>query len=116
MNGPEFPVDVWRTGLVAVVAPRGEIDLATVGALRAALRTEETRPWVVLDLRHVEFMDSSGIGVVVEQMRRCEQDGLEFAVVRGPKHLHKLFRMVGLAERLVVLDDLPTAPEAGTAA
>jgi anti-sigma B factor antagonist len=106
MDGLQFTVDVRYFGALAVIAPRGEVDLATVDAVRDALRAEEGRRRVVLDLRHVEFMDSSGLGLVVEEMRRAELDGFDFSVVSGPDRVQRLFGMVGLAERLVLLDDL----------
>jgi anti-anti-sigma factor len=99
---------------MAVVAPHGEVDLATVGAVRDALRPGEVSTRVVLDLRQVEFMDSAGLALIVEQMRRAEQDGFDFAVVRGLDQVQRLLRMAGLAERLVVLDEVPGACDAGT--
>jgi anti-sigma B factor antagonist len=113
MLGPKFTVDVSRVGAMAVVAPHGEVDLATVGAVRDALRPGEVSTRVVLDLRQVEFMDSAGLALIVEQMRRAEQDGFDFAVVRGPDQVQRLLHMAGLAERLVVLDDVPGGCDAG---
>jgi anti-sigma B factor antagonist len=113
MFGPEFIVDVCQVGAMAVVAPRGEIDLATVNAVRDALRPQEVGTRVVLDLRRVEFMDSAGLALIVEQMRRAERDGFDFAVVRGPDQVQRLLRTAGLAERLVVLDDVPGTSAAG---
>lgn len=98
---------------MAVVAPRGEVDLATVAAVRHALRSEEAGARVVLDLRQVEFMDSAGLGLIVEQMLRAEQDGSGFAVVRGSEQVQRLLRMAGLDERLVVLDDVLGEWDAG---
>ena len=97
---PEFEVDVRRTGLTTVVAPRGEIDLATVPAVRSALRGAAQHSVLVLDLRGVEFMDSSGLALVVEEHRRAESEGHEFRVVRGPETVHRLFAMTGLTDRL----------------
>jgi anti-sigma B factor antagonist len=113
MSGPEFIVDVRQFGAMAVVVPHGEVDLATVNAVRDALRPQEVSTRVVLDLRRVEFMDSAGLALIVEQMRCAEQDGFEFAVVRGPDQVQRLLRAAGLAERLVVLDDVPGADDGG---
>ena len=113
MLGPDFTVDVCQVGAMAVVAPHGEVDLATVAAVRAALRSGEVSARVVLDLRQVEFMDSAGLALIVEQMRRADRDGFGFAVVRGSDQVQKLLHVAGLAERLVVLDDVPGAGDAG---
>lgn len=98
---------------MAVVAPHGEVDLATVGAVRDALRSEKASARVVLDLRQVEFMDSAGLALIVEQMLRAEQDGFGFAVVKGPDQVQRLLRMAGLDERLVILDNVPDEWDAG---
>jgi anti-sigma B factor antagonist len=116
MLGPEFTVAVCQVGAMAVVAPHGEVDLATVAAVRDALRSEEGSTRVVLDLRQVEFMDSAGLELIVEQVRRATRDGFDFAVVRGPDQVQRLLRMAGLVERLVVLDEVPGAHEAGLGA
>ena len=113
VTGPEFTVDICQVGAVTVVAPHGEVDLATVAAVRDALRSEQVTTRVVLDLRQVEFMDSAGLALIVEQMRRAEQEGFAFAVVRGPDQVQRLLRMAGLDERVVVLDDVPSARDAG---
>ena len=53
---------------VAIVAPRGELDLASAGRLRSALESLRNAGWrfVDVDLRRVEFMDASGLGVLVQ--------------------------------------------------
>jgi anti-anti-sigma factor len=106
----EFTVEVRH-----VVVPRREVDPATVQAVRQAMRAQRAWARVMLGLHHVEFMHSAGNGLIVEQSRRSERDGCNFAVVRGPDQVQKLFRIVGLAERLVVLDDVPGAADAGSA-
>ncbi|MFJ9629530.1 STAS domain-containing protein [Streptomyces sp. NPDC101175] len=51
---------------IAVVAVAGEIDQQTAGSLREALDLSAgAPPHVVLDLRQVTFMDSSGINVLL---------------------------------------------------
>jgi anti-anti-sigma factor len=97
-----------RAGDAVVVVPVGEIDLATDALVEdeiTAARAESS--FVVLDLRAVTFMDSAGIRLVVEGVRRLAEDGGEFAVVRGPAEVQRVFDLVGLEGRVRLLDAPP---------
>ena len=102
----DFTVEVHRQSGAAVVAPAGEIDVATVDLVRGRLRAcEADASVVVLDLRAVEFMDTSGLQLVFETQRRAAQAGFEFVVVRGSRQLQRLFEVAGFGDRLRLVDD-----------
>ena len=85
---------------------RGEIDIATADAVRAALHAAFERfGTVILDLREVEFMDTQGLAVVIEAQQASAPDGTRFVIARAPDHVHRLFDMIGLTPRLTVVDD-----------
>src|SRR3954452_15292259 len=101
-DGSEFSVTRRRAGDACIVAPAGEIDLATIDALAAELQDARGEADVVyLDLREVSFMDSAGLRLVIETDRLCE-----LVVVRGPIAVRRIFDLVGLAGR-VRLDEPP---------
>jgi anti-anti-sigma factor len=102
MSAAQFMVDVFRDGSGVVVAPSGELDLATVNRLRDELvrQANTSAPVLVLDLRGLTFMDSSGVALVVEQQRRAETDGIDFRVVPGSPRVQRLFEMTGLGRHL----------------
>ncbi len=105
---PDFSVTRRRADGAVVVVPTGEIDLATVELLQAeidAAATEATR--VVLDLREVTFMDSAGLRLVVHSVRALEADGATLAIVRGPSEVQRVFDLVGLDDRMTMLDQPP---------
>ena len=88
------------------VTVRGDVDLATVGALRNELTGALDRAdKVVLDLREVTFMDTQGLAAVIEAEQASTGTGTPFVVVRAPATVHRLFDMIGLTERLTVVDD-----------
>ncbi|MEX0946486.1 MAG: STAS domain-containing protein [Acidimicrobiia bacterium] len=61
---PDFRVE-WIDDVTSrLVSVFGEVDLASVGGLRAALECEQPR--LVMDLRHVTFMDLSGLECLIE--------------------------------------------------
>lgn len=66
-----------------IVAPSGEIDLLTVEAFRAAIAAAAAAEpgELVVDLTDVSFIDSTGLGAVVEANARATRAGTRFAVV-----------------------------------
>ena len=99
----EFSVEVVRHGGALIVAAHGEVDMATADELRAACGAADAM--LVLDLRAVEFIDTSGLNLVMECQRRADVDGVGFAVVRGSAFVMRLFEIAGLNHRLRFVDD-----------
>jgi anti-anti-sigma factor len=95
-----------REGAVVVVAS-GEIDLATSPQLREALLAPEAQASrIVLDLRAVSFIDSSGLGVIVGQQKRSQEDGHSFSVaVDGSSAVRRILDLSGLIKILDVVAD-----------
>jgi anti-anti-sigma factor len=89
------------------VAPRGELDISTVPRferrLSEALDGGARR--LVIDLRELEFMDSTGLTVLVRWGRRATQDGYEIALVRGEPRVHRLFEITGLDSQFTFAED-----------
>lgn len=92
-----FAAEVAQQDGTAVVAVRGEIDMATANELRAALRTAvRVSARVELDLRETTFMDSIGLSVLVAAHRQLE-DGQDAIVVReAPPHIRKVLEVSGV--------------------
>ncbi len=82
------------------VLAAGEIDIAVVPELEAALGSAErsAAAAVVLDLSRVTFIDSSGIRVLVECARR-DPSGERFSIVPGPA-VDRVIDVAGLRDRL----------------
>ena len=96
---------------VAVVVPEGDIDLKTAEAVRTELQAAQAEAQrVVLDLRQVTFMDSSGIRLLVEAQHAADRDRFSVAVVPGPRAVQRLFELAGLTGRLALVDDPAQAP------
>jgi anti-anti-sigma factor len=93
-------VDTGETQVVVL----GEIDLATYAEVDRAL--EKLKKGVVLDLRNCEFMDSTGIRVILTHKERLESNGghLRVLATRGP--VYNLMEIAGVVEILDVTDSL----------
>jgi anti-anti-sigma factor len=100
----------------AIVALEGEIDLASVPeAERLIAAAEAGSPGrLVIDLREVTFMDSSGLRVLLTANRRAGEAGRGFALVRGGDTVNRLLDVTGLSERLELLDEPPAGDAAAT--
>ena len=91
----------------AVLTLAGEVDLSQVETLSAALeRVEANAPDVlVIDLRGVSFMDSTGLRLLLGALRRAEPAGRRLVIVRGQEQVRELFRVAGLADVFELVDD-----------
>jgi len=99
--GPEpFAVEVQRQGAVTVVQPRGELDLVSVETLRTALDGIETTERLILDLRRLSFIDSTGLQLLVALDQRAQRDGLQLTLVAPAAPGDRAIRLCGLDQQL----------------
>ena len=78
----------------------GELDLSSTPVLEQRLREAlDSGRQLVVDLRNLDFMDSTGLTLLVRWARGAEQDGYELALVRGEPRVHRLFELTGLDSR-----------------
>jgi anti-anti-sigma factor len=99
-----FDVAVERRDETLVAAPSGELDLATAPRLLAALRAHDDYERLVIDLRALTFMDSSGLRLLVAESDRARGAGYELRIVRGGDEVGRLLRLTRLDEKLPIVD------------
>jgi anti-sigma B factor antagonist len=79
----------------------GELDLATAPELEAViLRICGDGKAVVLDLRGLTSMDSSGLRLMLLARSLCRECGSELSVIPGKQNIHHLLEISGTAERI----------------
>lgn len=105
----EFRVDVHKEDGATVIAIAGELDLASAPQLEEALERAQSDGSVTLDLRDLDFMDSTGLSVLVRAHQAAEAAGRTLTLVQGPPQVQRLLSLTGVAERLNVVDALPDA-------
>jgi anti-anti-sigma factor len=99
--GPEpFAVAVKRRDDLAIVKPSGELDAATVETLRAALDSVRGTRRLLLDLRGLSFIDSSGLHLLVALPKRAQDDGFRLTLLAPPAPVDRAIRLCGLDEAL----------------
>jgi anti-anti-sigma factor len=84
----------------------GEFDLSNAAQVEDALKEieRERPPLLVLDLRELTFMDSTGLRVMVSADARARDDSRRLAVVQGPESVHRVFRITGLDDHLEIVE------------
>ncbi|HEX6476067.1 MAG TPA: STAS domain-containing protein [Acidimicrobiales bacterium] len=81
-----------------VLTVRGEVDLASAPKLAAAMTELMDRGHtnVALDLGSVEFIDSSGLGVLVGSLRRLREDGGDLVLRAASPAVTRILELTGL--------------------
>ena len=99
-----FRVEVIEAGSSVVLALFGELDLASTPELEAELVRAADHESVIVDLRELEFIDSTGLGALVKAHDRAREAGHRFGLVRGLGQVQRLLGLTGLSEQLAVAD------------
>ena len=97
-----------------VVAVEGEIDVSSADALRDQISEllERDRTDLVIDLRAVRFMDSTGLGVLVGTLKKVRLAGGQLQLVIDSERLLKVFRITALLQVFTVHDTVQAALDA----
>ena len=111
---PSFDLKVVRSDRTTRLAPSGELDIASAPEFEQAIAEAIAEPGaeLVLDLRELTFMDSTGLRALAQTNARADEAGFALSIVRGPRQIERVLEISGLAELLPLVD----APPYGEAA
>jgi anti-sigma B factor antagonist len=89
------------------VSVAGELDIATAPRIEEALvAAEEKGPsLILLDLRELEFMDSTGLRTILSADSRAREAGRRLVVVQGDENVKRVFEVTRLYDRVEIVDD-----------
>ena len=103
-----FTVETAIDGNVATVRLGGDLDLASApqaeGAIRRLEDGDDAPDRIVLDLRGVRFLDSTGLRVILAADSRARRTGRRVQVIAGPEPVHRVFRIALLDKRLEFIE------------
>jgi anti-sigma B factor antagonist len=80
------------------VVVRGEVDIATSPVLRAELERLDGDGPVVIDVTDMTFIDSSGLGVLVEALKRRRESGTVMTLRSMQEPVRRVFEITGLTD------------------
>lgn len=94
-----------RRGSAHYVVPSGDLDIATSDLLERAMADAERGDGetIVLDLSGLDFIDSTGLRLVIDANDRCGGSGGRLRVIAGAPAVERLLDLVGLRERLPLI-------------
>jgi anti-sigma B factor antagonist len=94
-----------------VVAVGGEIDVYTAPKLREQLvdLVNAGRYHLVVDMEGVEFLDSTGLGVLVGGLKRVRAHDGSLRLVCTQERILKIFRITGLTKVFPIHDTVSEA-------
>jgi anti-sigma B factor antagonist len=89
-----------------IVAFTGDLDIASESEATAALEAALGEGGVlVADLRAVDFLDSTGVRVLLGADLRAREKGVRFGVARGGGMVRRLLEVTRIDQRFPVVDD-----------
>ena len=101
-----FQLEVRSEDRAAVIVVSGELDLASAPTLEEELErcAANGAELLILDLRELQFIDSTGLGLLIKAHRQAESTGRKFAIVRGQSQVQRLLGLTGIEDRLTLIN------------
>jgi len=109
VSASPFGVETRRTPGRLTIQPSGELDIATIGRVRALVVQRRPGEAIELDLRRLDFLDTSGLQLIVELHRASREEDYELILVRGSHGVQRVFELAGLDGVLGFVDAPPPA-------
>ena len=107
----DLGLDVQERDGFAVLAVSGEVDVATVPRLREQLHglVAQGSNQIIVDLDSVDFLDSTGLGVLVGALKRVRSNDGDLHLVCTQARIRKVFEVTGLTKVFQLFDSVDEA-------
>jgi anti-sigma B factor antagonist len=101
-----FRCDVTHVDGSIRIRPAGELDMSTAPVLEESLTDARATGHrvLVVDLRELEFMDSTGLTLLTRWSLGAERDGYELKLVAGSERIQRLFELTRLITHFQFVD------------
>ena len=110
----ELGLDVTERNGKAILAVNGEVDVYTAPRLRERLvdLVSQGKHQVIVDLEGVDFLDSTGLGVLVGGLKRLRSHDGDLSLVCTQHRILKVFEITGLTKVFAIHDSVDAAVDA----
>jgi anti-sigma B factor antagonist len=107
----DLGLDVQERDGFAVLAVSGEVDVATVPRLREQLHglVAQGSNQIIVNLDAVDFLDSTGLGVLVGALKRVRSNDGDLYLVCTQPRIRKVFEVTGLTKVFQLFDTVDDA-------
>ena len=107
----DLGLDVTEHGTITVLAVRGEVDVYTAPRLREKLveLVSQGKHNIVVDLEAVDFLDSTGLGVLVGGLKRLRSHDGDLSLVCTQHRILKVFEITGLTKVFTIHESVDAA-------
>lgn len=97
-------IDVKRQQDMEILRLSGELDLASAPLLQREIDSAGLGATaMILDLEKLDFIDSTGLRMILAAHERAKERGQEFAVTRGSRQVQRLLAITGVGEHLRII-------------
>lgn len=95
-------IKITKSRAVTVVVPKGDLDTASTAQMRQALAEliNAGKSRLVVDLRHVGYMDSAGLGELVTAMKRARKAGGDLRLCGPNADISRILEMTRLDRQM----------------
>lgn len=104
LQRPGLSVEALELEKETVLVLRGEFDLLGVDVFADAIASVKPQDPMVLDLRELTFLDSSGLGALAGLYERAKTEGWSLVLASPQRPVAMVLRISGLAERLTIVE------------
>ena len=100
---PCFSVERMELDDRVILSLRGEFDLSGVEAFNSAVPPAAPRKSLILDLRPLSFLDSSGLAAMIDLQRRADGEGWSLLLASPQPQVVRLLQLTGADQHLTIV-------------
>lgn len=113
-KGVVLHTHIGEAGGLPVIELEGEIDLSTSPVFKEKVYEiiDSGKNSIIVDLNGLDFMDSTGLGVLVGALKKTRMEGGDIKLICDKSNIIKVFTLTGLDKVFCIYDNLQRCLEA----